>query len=635
MGIDNDDSRPCSIDPERSLIDTRPAPPCGVSALRPVLIAAAISGAVCTVFAAVLWGFFARHPNVIIIIGATLTTSRALTGFLIAGGVRLSRRRTDQFPDGLYKLENLLALVIGSLVVIGAYALGRYALAAALAGRDIFQEYKTTLVFIAIATVVGLVLGVFKWIVARRTGSVALRADAAHSFVDAAAGAVLCAGLALDLAGVRSADAVAAVAVSLAVIWAGGSIVYEAIRVLLDASVERDLLDAVRGIALATPLVTGVMAVSGRNCGSFRFIRLRLALATDDLAAAETIAGTVKAAVRARIPNVDEVVVEFGEQGAAASATASALTPPAVLRAVDDTMSPPAAIPTGRVQLAPTERAEVISILVSILMASAMLVTAWFTASVAVLAEGIDTLVDIIASLAVLAGIRFAARHSQNFPLGLYKVENLVATGIGVLILFSGYELAREAIGRMLAGESPVEAPGLVIAVMLGVAAATLVLAAYKGRVGKAYRSPSLLADARHASLDAGASAGVALSVGLQWAGVPHMDSVAALMVVGVLLWGGVGLIRDGLRVLLDASLEGEVLQTVRDIVEAQPGVRRLVAVKGRNSGSYRFVALRIVPDDATVAAADRAAERIAEAVRAQLEHIDQVSVEFVSDAST
>ena len=614
--------------------------------LQRALRAATISGAACAVFAVSLWALVAIEPSLILIVGASLTTSRAVTGFLVAAGVRLSRRHTRTFPEGLYKLENLLALVIGVLIAGGAYELGRYAFSAALKGSDLIPDPGQSLVFIGVATLLSLALGIYKLRVARLQDCVALRADAGHSFVDFAAGAVLCAGLALDLAGVPIADSVAAVVVAACILWAGGSIAYQAVRVLLDASVERSVLDEVREIAAADPRVREVLAVTGRNSGSFRFLTLRLATVTDDVAQAEAVAASVKASVRARIRNVDEVVVELvaapgGAEPAASAPAAAAVAAEAIAAPVGTVAAPAGAIagsPAGaaaaaprRLRLQPTEWAEVVSVIASAGMAAAMIAVATSAGSVAVLAEGTDSVTDVDTSLIVLAGMRLAARHTKGFPQGLYKLENLIAVGIGVLVLFSAYELAREAIGRILSGADKIEGPLLVIVVMTGVMAAKAGLAIYKSRVGKANGSPSLQADARATWTDVFASAGVALGVGLQWAGVPYMDSIAALVVAALLAWSGVQVLRDGLRVLLDASLEEDVLQEVRTCAESQPGVKRVAAVLGRNSGSYRFVTLRIVPDEVDLAGAERSAAGVAAAVRERVERIDRVSVELVA----
>lgn len=83
-------------------------------------------------------------------------------------------------------------------------------------------------------------------------------------------------------------------------------------------------------------------------------------------------------------------------------------------------------------RVAATERAEAIAAAASVVMAASMIAVATLSGSVSVLAEGIDTLVDIVTSVAVLVGLRLARRRSSNFPEGLYKIENIVGLAIGI-----------------------------------------------------------------------------------------------------------------------------------------------------------------------------------------------------------
>jgi cation diffusion facilitator family transporter len=276
-----------------------------------------------------------------------------------------------------------------------------------------------------------------------------------------------------------------------------------------------------------------------------------------------------------------------------------------------------------------SEKAELISIICSIFMAAAMIIAARLTGSVGVLAEGIDTVMDVVASLAVLAGMKLSERRTSSFPQGLYKLENIVAVSLGVLIIISAYELARESIGRMSGPYQPVTQPWLVSAVMGCVVIITAALAWYKNKVGKEENSPSLQADAKHSWTDVLASAAVAGGVLLQEAGIPHMDSVAALIVVAALFWSGLQVTRDGLRVLLDASIEKEIIDQIREYAEGTPGIREVSRVTGRNSGSYRFVELSVVPISTDLREAEKAVEDLKKTVRDRIEHVDRIDVEF------
>jgi hypothetical protein len=105
----------------------------------------------------------------------------------------------------------------------------------------------------------------------------------------------------------------------LIVAWMGCKVILDGLKVLLDASVEKDVLERAEVIASEEDEVREVLDVQGRNSGSYRFINLSLQLYTRDLREAEAISAHVKERLRAGIENVDQISVDFSvESGRAA-----------------------------------------------------------------------------------------------------------------------------------------------------------------------------------------------------------------------------------------------------------------------------------------------------------------------------
>jgi len=280
----------------------------------------------------------------------------------------------------------------------------------------------------------------------------------------------------------------------------------------------------------------------------------------------------------------------------------------------------------------PAEKAEGIDTILSVFMATGMIAVATISGSVSVLAEGIDTCVDIVASIAVMIGLKLSKKHTKDFPEGLYKLENIVAVAIGALILFSAYELARESISKLLAKQTTISNPWVAMSTMAVVVVITGGLAWYKGLIGKRENSPSLTADSHHSWTDTIASAGVILGVGLNAMGVHYVDSIMALVIVVILLYSGGQVIVEAFKVLLDASIEKDVMDAAVKAAQADPRVRRVVRIDGRNSGSYRFIHIAIVPEAYDLRDAEASAGSIRDAIKAAVQNVESVLVEFVPD---
>ncbi len=279
-----------------------------------------------------------------------------------------------------------------------------------------------------------------------------------------------------------------------------------------------------------------------------------------------------------------------------------------------------------------TEKAALLSSLASAAMAAAMLATGSISGSVAIIAMGIDSTIDVFASAAVFAGLRLSERHTRNFPTGLYKLENLISVLIGLMILFTAYELVRESIDKIIRSGDELEAAWLVLLVMAASTVLTLWVARYKRRVGEEENSPSLLADAERSWGDVISGTAVMVGVSLEALGVPDMDAIAGLVVALYLAWTGVQVGLEGLKVLLDVSVEKDVLDRAREAARATPGVREVREVLGRNSGSYRFLTVSVVPTTYDMREAGEVSVKIKRAVEEAVEKVDRVQVEFVAE---
>ncbi len=261
------------------------------------------------------------------------------------------------------------------------------------------------------------------------------------------------------------------------------------------------------------------------------------------------------------------------------------------------------------------------SILVNVVLVGLHALVAAASGSLAVAAELVHNLVDLLTAVAVLAGITIAGRRSKAFPYGLYKVENLVAAGLAIMIFVSAWEIVRHAL---LPSPTPVRTDGWMLVLLLVTGAIPLVFSHFELRAGRAANSPALIADAREYRVHVfttGLAFLALLSQRLQW----PLDRIAALLIVVAVARTGWDLLRDAMRVLLDASLDPATLDTIRATVRADPAVAEMPWLTGRNAGRFRFVeagvALRVSEPGQTGVVV----RRIENAVRSAVPHVERI----------
>lgn len=263
------------------------------------------------------------------------------------------------------------------------------------------------------------------------------------------------------------------------------------------------------------------------------------------------------------------------------------------------------------------------SIGLNVLFMAVHAVIATASGSLAVAAELTHNAADLLTAIGVLIGLKLAARRSRAFPYGLHKIENLVAAGLAVTIFISAYGIARDAL---FAPPVAVIADGWMLAALLATTAMALVFAHFELRAGRRANSPALIADAREYRTHV-ATTGLAfvamLSASLEF----PLDRHAALLIVVAVAVTGWELLRDAMRVLLDAALDPPTLLEIRRLMDGDPAVAEVQWVTGRNAGRYRFVEAGVALRPTAAPAPDIIVRRIEERVRAQVPHVERVLV--------
>ncbi|MBP2145426.1 cation diffusion facilitator family transporter [Methanofollis sp. W23] len=264
-----------------------------------------------------------------------------------------------------------------------------------------------------------------------------------------------------------------------------------------------------------------------------------------------------------------------------------------------------------------------ISLAVNVGLVLVKLLLARVSGSLALGADAVHSSLDVLASLALLAGIWLSSRTSREFPYGLYKVENLVAVAIALLVFFTAWEIAATA----LAGEAtPLPFSGWVLVAVAALVSVPYVLGTYEVRMGTVYHSPSLVADGKQHRVDVLSTSVVFFALLGRYFGLP-LDHLAALVVAVFIAYSGWGILKDSMRTLLDASIDHETRDVVRAAVLAEPMVTGVKDLTGRNSGRYIFVEASVVMKPTDLAEATRVGERIQARIRDQVPNVERVVI--------
>lgn len=222
-------------------------------------------------------------------------------------GLVISGRKSKNFPYGLYKIENLVSAIIALLLFFTAYEI----VTEAISGRTITGSFGYwVLIVVAIFILIPFFFGRYELGMGRKYNSPSLIADGSQFRADVLGSSIVFIGVLGQLLGFPL-DRIAAGIVALFIVYAAWGLLLSSMRVLLDASVSYEILEKVRSLILAEPIVGAIESLVGRNSGRYIFIETTIKVRTTDLKKAHALSERVEQSIKSTVSNVDRVLVHF------------------------------------------------------------------------------------------------------------------------------------------------------------------------------------------------------------------------------------------------------------------------------------------------------------------------------------
>ena len=235
-----------------------------------------------------------------------------IASFVAYFSVREADKPADaEHPYGHDKIENLAAAIEAMLILVGSGVI-IYAAVRSLANGPEVHSLGIGIGVIAVSIVANVVVSTVVARRARETDSPALEGDAAHLRTDAATSSAVLVGLVIvQVTGATWLDPVIALAVAVAIVYAGVRLLARASRVLVDEALPPAELDAVRdAIADFGPRgVCGYHKLRARRAGSRRYVDLHVQFrAGTTLEDAHATAHALQDAIRERLRGADVLI---------------------------------------------------------------------------------------------------------------------------------------------------------------------------------------------------------------------------------------------------------------------------------------------------------------------------------------
>jgi cation diffusion facilitator family transporter len=237
--------------------------------------------------------------------------------------------------------------------------------------------------------------------------------------------------------------------------------------------------------------------------------------------------------------------------------------------------------------------------IVNVVLAAAKISAGLFGNSYVLIADGIESALDIAGSAVIWGGLKFAARPpDETHPYGHGKAEPMAAGIVAMGVLLASIGLAIQSVREIFVphhGPAP-----FTLVVLIVVVAVKEILYHVVIRLGKNIESTAIQTDAWHHRADALTSIAafigisIALIGGKKWYSA---DDWAALFACGVIATNGFRLLLPALHEMLDTAPRGEIVSRIQEAAESVAGVINVEKCLVRKMGISFYVDLHVGVD--------------------------------------
>ena len=286
-------------------------------------------------------------------------------------------------------------------------------------------------------------------------------------------------------------------------------------------------------------------------------------------------------------------------------------------------------------ELTATQRRQAINkvtfwgVLVNLVLSVTKLVGGFIGQSQALIADGLHSLSDLASDAMVFVAAKHASEDAdEEHPYGHARFETIATVALAVLLIIVGLGIAYDAISSLVSDEI-LEKPDMFT---LWIAALSIlsneVLYHYTKFVGNRIRSNLLLANAWHHRSDAVSSIVVFVGIAGTQINMPKLDAYAAVIVALMIARIGFKLGYDSVQELVDAGLEPDLVDRIRQKILGHEGVQELHMLRTRRLGHHAHVDVHIqVEPRLSVSEGHHISETVEKTLQEAFDAINDVTV--------
>ena len=243
------------------------------------------------------------------------------------------------------------------------------------------------------------------------------------------------------------------------------------------------------------------------------------------------------------------------------------------------------------------EKGAWLSIITYIILSLVKLIIGYTGNSEALLADGLNNSTDVVASIAVLIGLKIARKPpDSNHRYGHYRAETIASLVAAFIMVTVGIQVILEGVKSLTLTENYV--PDLLTGwVALGSSFIMFLVYLYNSKLAKKIKSSSVKAAAKDNLSDALVSIGAFIGIVGSRFGLHWLDTVTAIIVGLIIIKTAIEIFKEAVLELTD-GFETEELEAIEKTVKRNPNIEKVKSLRARTHGNQTFVDIVIVIDE-------------------------------------
>lgn len=242
------------------------------------------------------------------------------------------------------------------------------------------------------------------------------------------------------------------------------------------------------------------------------------------------------------------------------------------------------------------ERGAWLSIVAYIFLSAIKLSIGLISGSQALLADGLNNSTDIVASIAVLAGLKISRRPpDSNHSYGHFRAETVASLVASLIMIIVGFQVLYQGMNKFV--QPAHETPDLIAAwTAAGCALIMLAVYGYNHKLALKINSNAMLAVALDNRSDAMVSVGAFIGIVGSQFGIPWLDPLTATLVGIMICKTAWDIFRKATHDLTDGFDAAKLAQMKKTVAEIE-GVKSIKDIKARIHGNNVLVDTTVLVD--------------------------------------